>query len=102
MDPVELTVLSVSDCPNARTALDRCFEAARISGDVVVHSERIDTDQQAQRLGMHGSPTITIGGIDPFSEPGTQAHLACRFGGGVDPVPPVVTIVAAIGDRRTR
>lgn len=30
-------------------------------------------------VGFHGSPTVLIGGIDPFADVSTVVGLACRF-----------------------
>jgi hypothetical protein len=28
---------------------------------------------------MHGSPTLLIGGVDPFAEPGQPPSMSCRL-----------------------
>ena len=38
----------------------------------------IRNEADASRLGMHGSPTLLINGVDPFAAPGTPASLSCR------------------------
>ncbi|MFI2204210.1 hypothetical protein ACH47Z_26165 [Streptomyces sp. NPDC020192] len=37
--------------------------------------------EEAERLGMHGSPTLLVGGTDPFARPGQEPSLSCRVGG---------------------
>nr|WP_238426878.1 hypothetical protein [Streptomyces adustus] len=40
---------------------------------------RVVSDQaEAERIGFTGSPTIWIGGRDPFAEAGRAPGLACR------------------------
>ena len=39
----------------------------------------IDTVEQAERWGMHGSPTVRVDGRDPFAAPGTPASVSCRL-----------------------
>jgi hypothetical protein len=38
----------------------------------------VQDEAEASRLGMHGSPTLLINGVDPFAAPGTPASLSCR------------------------
>lgn len=45
---------------------------------VKVRYQRVDTIEQAQELGFHGSPTILVNGVDPFLEPGSEVGLTCR------------------------
>jgi Alkylmercury lyase len=39
----------------------------------------ISDDGEAARLGLHGSPTLLIDGVDPFAEPGQPPTLSCRL-----------------------
>jgi hypothetical protein len=55
----------------------------------------IDTQQDAEERGFTGSPTIMIGGLDPFVEPGRPPALACRIyrsGTGTTGVPSLVEL----------
>jgi hypothetical protein len=40
--------------------------------DLPVTTRLIDTDEDAARFGMAGSPTLLIDGVDPFAPPGRQ------------------------------
>lgn len=78
-----LTVLSVPECPSAGVLLDRIEvalgeRAADI--DVVV----LDDDHRARRWGMTGSPTLLVGGVDPFAAGGTEGSVSCRLYRGTD------------------
>ena len=67
-------------CPNWRIAADRlraALDATEATASVrYVH---VKTDEEAERLGLHGSPTILIDGQDPFEAPGLATGLACRI-----------------------
>ena len=67
-------------CPNWRTAdaLLREALAATGHGDEPVTYEKVETAQEADRLGFVGSPTFLIAGRDPFGTAGAPTGLACR------------------------
>jgi hypothetical protein len=46
---------------------------------VSVEHRVVSAPEEAERYGMHGSPTILIDGRDPFAEPGAEASLSCRL-----------------------
>jgi hypothetical protein len=75
---LELSVLAVPDCPNGPIMLERLglvladYPDARVTGHVV------RDEAEAVRLGMHGSPTLLVNGIDPFAVPGSRASVSCR------------------------
>ncbi|HMH94117.1 MAG TPA: organomercurial lyase [Streptosporangiaceae bacterium] len=76
---LELTVLTVPGCPNAAVIGERLagvladYPAARLVRHVV-HDEA-----ETARLGMHGSPTLLVNGVDPFAAPGTPVSISCRI-----------------------
>ena len=47
--------------------------------DAVVHRREIASEREAAQAGMHGSPTLLIDGVDPFSAPGQPPSLSCRL-----------------------
>jgi hypothetical protein len=75
---LDLAVLAVPDCPNAPVLLERLglvladYPDARVTGRV------IRDEAEAVRLGMRGSPTLLVNGIDPFAAPGNPASVSCR------------------------
>lgn len=73
-------VLAVPDCPNETLAADRLRQALDEEGlREVGFTVRVIADQvEAARIGFTGSPTIWIGGRDPFAEAGRAPGLACR------------------------
>ena len=60
---MKLVVLHVKDCPNLRPMLDRLAEAT----DLPVETRKVTADSEAATLGMNGSPTLLVNGIDPFA-----------------------------------
>jgi hypothetical protein len=69
----------VPGCPNAPVLQDR-LEAVldERAGDSLSH-EVISDEGEAAMLGMHGSPTLLIDGVDPFAEPGQAPTMSCRL-----------------------
>jgi hypothetical protein len=96
----DVTVLYFGGCPSWRTGLERVHAAARQAGvQVRVATRRVETAEDAERLGFTGSPTILIGGRDPFSQPETVPALACRMyptPGGLAGSPTVDQLVRAL------
>ena len=71
-----LEVLHVPDCANLQTLLDRLAEAT----DVPVATHEVASDDEAIALGMAGSPTLLVDGIDPFTDPDRSGSgLWCRI-----------------------
>ncbi len=46
--------------------------------DVVLIRQVVDTVEEAERVGFHGSPSMLINGADPFEAGGASVGLACR------------------------
>jgi hypothetical protein len=76
---MQLTVLGVPGCPNTPVLEQRLEEV--VAGRPGVHINRhvIESDEDAAKLGMHGSPTLLIDGSDPFPVPAAGPALACRL-----------------------
>jgi hypothetical protein len=75
---MELTLLTVPDCPNAAAFEERLAAVLAGRPDTVRHRE-VASEQEAIQAGMHGSPTLLINGADPFAAPGQAPGLACRL-----------------------
>ena len=77
---VEIVLRYFDGCPNWQAADARLREALAATGhgDQPVSYEKVETPQDAERLGFVGSPTLLIDGRDPFETPGAPFGLACR------------------------
>lgn len=60
---MKLVVLHVTDCPNLQPMLDKLAAATPLP----VTTLEVTTEPEAAALGMHGSPTLLIDGIDAFA-----------------------------------
>jgi hypothetical protein len=76
---MRIDVLVVPDCPNGPVVIERLAQALDGRADVQVATRVIDTVEQADQWGMHGSPTVLVDGRDPFAGPGTPASVSCRL-----------------------
>jgi hypothetical protein len=98
---VEIELLTVPDCPNRRTVLDRLDAALVVLGNPSAHiTERvIDDPTEARAAGMRGSPTILLDGRDPFADADLDTSVSCRLfrsTDGVEGAPSVDQLIAAI------
>lgn len=76
---LELTVLTVPDCPNDPIIMERLAEALADLPDARLVRHVVQDEAEATRHGMHGSPTLLVNGVDPFAAPGTPASVSCRI-----------------------
>jgi predicted DsbA family dithiol-disulfide isomerase len=76
---MHLTVLAVPDCPGASVLTDRLIAILDGRDGVSMSREMIRDEDEAQRRGMRGSPTLLIDGVDPFIEAGQQFCVSCRL-----------------------
>jgi hypothetical protein len=75
---MNITVLHTEDCPNLEPLMAELHDLLRGRGDVTVATTVVRTDDEAQRLGFHGSPTLLVDGRDPFPAPLGPVGLSCR------------------------
>ncbi|MBG6185587.1 hypothetical protein IWX65_003568 [Arthrobacter sp. CAN_A214] len=75
---MNITLQYFDGCPNWEITLERLMVLTAERPDIVVTRQRIDTADEAERVGFHGSPTILINGTDVFADASTQVGLACR------------------------
>jgi hypothetical protein len=67
------------DCPNWRVADDHLRRLDREFTDVTVARHLVDSQEEAERVGFRGSPTILVDGVDPFAaELDPVGGLSCR------------------------
>ena len=70
---VAVEVLHTPGCPSLEPMLERL----RLATHQLVVTTEVGTHAEAAELGMAGSPTLLIDGVDPFRQ-GEQASLSCR------------------------
>ena len=98
---MDLELLYVAGCPNVDLARRRIVLASEQAGIAVEVREREITDEaEAVALGMGGSPTILVLGVD-VSRPAGDApgSVSCRLyrgDAGVEGAPAVDDLVAAL------
>ncbi|MGH3201792.1 MAG: alkylmercury lyase family protein [Streptosporangiaceae bacterium] len=81
---MRIEVLTVPDCPNGPVLEQRLAEALAGRADVQVERRVVATAEEAERRGMHGSPTVLVDGRDPFAAPETAGSISCRLYRGED------------------
>lgn len=75
---MEITLQYFDGCPNWKVAEARLAVIAAARADVTVTRQVVETFDEAERVGFHGSPSILINGQDPFSDGLAGGGLACR------------------------
>jgi hypothetical protein len=76
---VKVQILSVPDCPNVAPLRQRLAAVLDGREGVELRVEVVNSVEDAARLGMHGSPTLLIEGVDPFAVPGQPTSVSCRL-----------------------
>lgn len=81
MRHVRVTLRYFDGCPSWRTTDERLRAALERTGHsgVEVRYERVETEEDAERVAFIGSPTILIDGTDPFARADAPVGLACRL-----------------------
>jgi hypothetical protein len=75
---MKITVQYFEDCPNWRILDERVRELTAGRDDVSLSLQRVVTEEEAERIGFLGSPTLIVDGVDPFAQPGRPTGLTCR------------------------
>jgi len=75
---MEITLQYFNGCPNWEVLDRRLAEMLDGRSDVRVRRQLVETTEDAERLGFHGSPTVLVQGVDPFADEGAPVGLACR------------------------
>lgn len=76
---MKLVLLQVPDCPGATLLEARLAPLLATSPEIRLTRQLITAEAEAERLGMTGSPTLLIDGVDPFAAPGQPPSLSCRL-----------------------
>lgn len=75
---MKITLQYFDGCPNWEVLDRRIAETLDGRSDVLVVHQRIETAEDAARVGFHGSPTMLVDGVDPFADEHAPVGLACR------------------------
>ena len=75
---MDITLLYFEGCPNWKLMHERLAAIASERPDVTVTQQLVDSLDDAERLGFHGSPSMLVDGVDPFTTAGAAIGLACR------------------------
>jgi hypothetical protein len=75
---MELRILHVPDCPGLALLSGRLAPLLTARPGLRVTRQVVRTEEEAQRAGMTGSPTLLADGRDPFGRPGQRPSLSCR------------------------
>lgn len=75
---MDITLLYFDDCPNWKIADEPLAAIAAERADLLVTHHLVETLEEAERVGFHGSPSILVDGVDVFAEPGAGVGLSCR------------------------
>jgi hypothetical protein len=75
---MHVRLLYFDGCPNWATAAERLEALAEELGFALVR-QKVETPDEAERVGFRGSPTILVDGRDPFSRGDEPTGLACRI-----------------------
>ena len=75
---MDVCLLYFEDCPNWKVTGRRLVAIAAEHPEVTVRRQRVETLEQAERVGFRGSPTVLVDGADVFAAPDSAAGLSCR------------------------
>lgn len=75
---MDISLLYFDDCPSWEVVDQRLATIAAQHPDVTVTRHRVETVEEAERLGFHGSPSILVDGVDVFATAGAGVGLSCR------------------------
>ena len=76
---MDIALLYFNDCPNWKIADERLAIIAAERADLTVSRHLVETVEEAERVGFHGSPSILVDGVDLFADPDTAVGLSCRI-----------------------
>ena len=65
-------------CPHWRETADHLEALREVLGDFEIRLVEVTTPEAAIEWHFHGSPSVAINGVDPFSDPEDPAGLTCR------------------------
>jgi len=76
---MEITLQYFDGCPNWTITAERLATIAQAHPDMTVTRQLVETPEEAEAIGFHGSPSILVNGTDVFADPSAPVGLACRI-----------------------
>lgn len=74
---MEITLQYFEGGPNWEILDCRLVELLDGRSDIRVTRQLVETAEDAERLGFHGSPTVLVDGVDPFADEHAPVGLVC-------------------------
>lgn len=99
----QVKLLYFQGCPNwevARVRMEEALGRLGLGGEIGL--QRVETAEEADKLGFRGSPTVLIDGVDPFGDPDAPTGPSCRVyrtEKGVEGAPSVDQFVSVLDER---
>jgi hypothetical protein len=93
MSAPDIELLWWAGCPSTERALAELRDVLDELGlgDLEIRATELETEEEARERGFLGSPTVLIGGEDPFARDEGEIGLSCRVyrlrDGRISPVP---------------
>ncbi len=75
---MDIALLYFDDCPNWKVVDERLSAIAAERADLTVTRHLVETLEEAEWVGFHGSPSILVAGVDVFADPEAGVGLSCR------------------------
>jgi hypothetical protein len=75
---LQITLQYFDSCPNWETTAAHLSTLIGEGLHATIGYELINTHEAAVARGFRGSPTVLIGGVDPFADANAPIGLACR------------------------
>jgi len=98
---MNITLQYFDCCPNWKVADRRIREViTTLSLNADYSHQLVNSPDEAEKYGFHGSPSILIDGIDPFATEVTKVGYACRIymtDAGPAEAPTIEQLTAALG-----
>ena len=98
---MKVTLQYFDSCPNWEVTDQRLQQViSSHSLDVALTYQLVESPEEAEKYGFHGSPSILINGVDPFATENTKVGFACRIyftDTGAAEAPTVEQITQALG-----
>ena len=95
-----IDLFHVLDCPNVERAIGCLHQALDTTAVAAsVHLVEVATTESAVDVGMRGSPTILIDGVDAFGGGSADPALSCRLfptPSGLDGTPTVAQLIDVV------